>query len=160
MKRTISFGKYAIYSNRKINEVTIDIELRETDEKQILSICGKAWNMFHTDIIMGGQCLDELYRYVKNPLFKEIYRLWKEHHLNDLHAGTPEQEKAIEKWKEQGNIYDYVKACEYLKSVGLYEVEYNGEFYRYGTKCIYKPIPENDLKLIKHIIENGNLPEK
>ena len=88
MKNTISFGKYAIYSNKKINEVTVSIELREKDNKPVLSICGNVWNIRHTDILMGGQCLDELAKYIDCPLFKEIYRLWKNYHLNDMHAGT------------------------------------------------------------------------
>lgn len=161
MKRTISFGKHAIYSDRKINEVTLDIELREENiNKPVFSVCANVWNIRHTDIIMGGQCLDELCKYVKIPLFREIHRLWEEHHLNNLHAGTSEQEKAIEEWKEYGNAYDYSKVCEYLKSIGLYEVEYNGKPYKYGSGWIYKEILENDLKLIKYIIETGNLPEK
>ena len=161
MKRTISFGKHAIYSDKKINEVTLDIELREENiNKPIFSVCANVWNIRHTNIVMGGQCLDELRKYVKTPLFREIHRLWEEHHLNDLHAGTSEQEKAIEEWKEHGNAYDYSKVCEYLKSIGLYEVEYNGKPYKYGSGWIYKEIPENDLKLIKYIIETGNLPEK
>ena len=33
-----------------------------------------------------------------------------------------EMEKAVEEWKAQGNTYSYEKVCEYLNSIGLYEV--------------------------------------
>ena len=157
MKRTISFGKYAIYSKRKINEVTIEIRLEEKDGKEVFTVCGNVWNMHKTDIVMGGQCLKELANYIENPIFKTIYKLWKNYHLNDMHAGTEEQEKAVEDWKSIGNGYDYRKVCEYLKSIGLYEVELDGKPYKYGHAWLYRAIPENDLELIKKIIETGGI---
>ena len=158
MKRTIKFGKYAIYSNRKINEVDVELRLEEKENgQQVFTACGNAWNIRHTDIVMGGQCFEELAKYVKNPLFKEIYRLWKNYHLNDMHAGTVEQEEAIEAWKAEGNRYDYSAVCEYLKSINLYEVEHEGKPYKYGHGWLYIEIPEKDLNLIKKIIETGNI---
>ena len=85
----------------------------------------------------------------------EIYRFWKLYHLNGMHAGTEEQEAAIEAWKAQGNRYEYGKACEHLKSIGLYEVEYNGKPYRYGHGWLHREIPEADLARIQEIITNG-----
>lgn len=174
MRRTIEFGKIAYYGSRKINAVSVDIELRrlggvpvftidpETKERvytgetteyyEELSICGSIWNAKKTDIVCGGQCLDEIAKYVKAPLFKEIYRLWKLYHLNGMHAGTEEQDAAIDEWKAQGNEYDYKKVCDYLKEIGLYEVEYNGKPHRYGTGWLHREIPEDDLKRIKEII--------
>lgn len=108
----------------------------------------------------GGQCLDEIAKHCKNPLFVTIYRLWKKYHLNGMHAGTPEQEKALLEWKAAGNRYDYTSACEYLKSRGLYEMNYtgksvgrmyNGELYRYGHAWLVQDIPENDLETIKNL---------
>lgn len=159
MKRTIEFGKIAYYGNRKINAVSIDIELREQErdgEKyEELSICGDIWNAPRTDIVCGGQCLDEIARYIKGSLFKEIYRYWKLYHLNGMHAGTEEQDAAIEAWKAQGNQYDYTKVCDYLKEIGLYEVEYKGKPYRYGSAWLHREIPEADLARIKEIIRKG-----
>ena len=145
MKKVISFGKIAYNSNKKANEVTIEIELRG-DKQPVLSICGNVWNCRHTDIVMGGQCLNELQKYFTNNWkFMEIYRLWNLYHLNDLHAGTIAQEKLL---KEYG-IHDYKEACDLLEKHNLYED--NG--YRYGSDWLYREIPGEDLARIKEIIE-------
>jgi hypothetical protein len=106
---------------------------------------------------MGGQCLDTLAEYVDNPLFKAIHMLWKNYHLNDMHAGTIEQEQAIAEWVANGNKYDYNTICEHLQSIGLYEVEVDGKPYKYGHGWLYRAIPEDDLSLIKKIIQTGEL---
>ena len=53
--------------------------------------------------------------------FQKLYNWWKLYHLNDLHAGTPEQEQALASVGLLG-VNKYTQACEYLKSVWLYEV--------------------------------------
>ena len=151
MKKTFNFGKIAYAGHKRINTVTIDVELRqkggertftinpETGEKTItgatptyleLSICGDIWNARKTDIVCGGQCLDTIAQY-KNQLedkdtFDMIYDLWRKYHLNSMHAGTPGQEAVIKAWEAEGNIYDYKAACDVLKQKGLYEVNYTG----------------------------------
>ena len=91
-------------------------------------------------------------KYVKNPLFRELHSLWKNYHLNGMHVGTPEQERAIDEWKTKGNKYEYNAVCEHLKSINLYEVNYSGlsvgkrynnEKYRYGSGWIIQELPEN-----------------
>lgn len=139
MKTEIYFDAYAENMRRKSK---IEIELRGTEEKPVLSISGSMKGC-------SGQCLDTIAKYNTTPLFKTLYRLWNQYHLNDLHAGTEAQEKALEQWKKEGNKYEYGKACEYLKSIELYED--NG--YKYGTGWLYMPIPEEDLQLIKSIIK-------
>lgn len=156
MKRTIEFGKVA-YDNpsRKTNMVDIEMRFEEKPSGEYrFSVCGDIWNHLHTDIKCGGQCLDTIAEYVRAPLFKKIYRLWKLYHLNDAHAGTVEQDAAIEAWKANGNKYDYTAACNYLKSIGLYEVPHpvTGEPYKYGHSLLWREIPENDLKEIRAIM--------
>ena len=65
--------------------------------------------------------------------------------LNDimnLHAGTKEQEEALDKWhnslqKENRIVlFSFELDCEYLKSIGLYEVNYKGKTYKYGTEWL------------------------
>ena len=78
-----------------------------------------------------------------------------------MHAGTPEQEKAISEWEANGNKYDYKKACEMLKNCGLYEVPLNadligtrqadGKPYRYGSGWVIANIPEEDLREIRNL---------
>ena len=153
MKKTFNLGKIALYGKRKINLVTLDIELNEKEGKPVFSASAMVWNSKKTDCLMGGQCLDDLYKNFiairNNKIFKNVYKFWKLYHLNDMHAGTIEQEKAIKDWENKGNKYDYTAACEYLKSINLYEVEYNGKPYKYGHAWLYQAIPENDLKEIK-----------
>lgn len=142
---------------KKICPVELEIELKQRDEKEIFSVCGTVWNHIHTYFYCCGQCLDTLAEYYQdNDLFRQIYRLWKLYHLNDMHAGTEKQEQAIERAKKNGLLRknaDYHAVCNYLKSVGLHEDTYNGMSYIYGTAWLYQPIPDDDLSLIKSIIK-------
>ena len=77
-----------------------------------------------------------------------------------MHAGTVEQEEALDKWRASNSSRDnidggtsYDMDCEYLKSIGLYEVDYNGKPYRYGTAWLKRDIPEEDLNQIKELLE-------
>ena len=139
MRSIIKFDGYTNLVKRKSRS---EIKLRGTEEKPILSICGSMRGC-------SGQCLDTIAKYNSDPLFRTLYRLWKRYHLNDMHVGTETQEKAIERWQKEGHRYDYGEVCEYLKSIGLYED--NG--YRYGSGWLYRPIPEEDLEIIKSIIK-------
>lgn len=87
MKKVFDFGKYAIDSARKVNAVTVEINLRETDKGPEFTASATVWNSKNTNCIMGGQCLDSLVPYLKsNTTFMEIYRLWGLYHLNGAHA--------------------------------------------------------------------------
>ena len=109
--------------------------------------------------------MDEIYKYRKQlsepELFNEIYGLWKKYHLNGMHAGTPEQEAAIKEWETAGNRYDYKAACEMLKKINLYEVNYTGasvgrmynnEPYKYGQAWLIQELPGNVLLRIEHLL--------
>lgn len=183
MKKVINFGKIDYNgSGRKNCPVTIELELRKKGGEEVFtldaegkkkytgeitpvfyefSVCGSIWNPSKTDIYCGGQCLDEIAEYIKDPLFIEIYDLWKKYHLNGLNAGTPEQEEAIQKMGSRSYNYDTV--CEYLKNIGLYEVNYTGlsvgrkydnELYRYGTAWLVREIPKDIIKRIIEIINS------
>jgi hypothetical protein len=187
MKKTFNFGKIK-YTNKskRVNLVEIDVELRtkggettftidpRTNEKTItgktpeyveLSICGTIWNAQHTDCVCGGQCLDTIAKYrnqLSDPeLFDTLYSLWNNYHLNGMHAGTPEQEKAIEEWKAEGNHYEYTAVCDMLKARGLYEVNYTGlsvgrrynnEPYKYGHAWLIQPLPGDVLLKVEHML--------
>ena len=168
MKRTFNFGKIDYYNTgRKINAVEITIELREEDGKPVFSASGDVWNIKHTDIIMGGQCLDDpiIVKHLKgNKTFEEILDLWKKYHLNDTHAGTYEQETCIKENQEECNLIEkrlkeenkyishYVVSCELLKNHNLYEVEVDGKPYKYGQSWLYWDIPSEDLLRIKNLL--------
>ena len=188
MKTTFKFGKIAAMNSRKENDAEVTVELRQrggeptftinpkTKEREYtgektpsyveLSICGTVWNKSHTDCVMGGQCLDSMEKYLRhNPTFMKLYGYWKRYHLNGMHAGTPEQEAAINEWETAGNRYEYTAACEELKRRGLYTVNYTGltvgkrydnEPYTYGHGWIVNELPGDVLLDIEHMISTNN----
>ena len=187
MKKTFNFGKIK-YTNKskRVNLVEVDVELRrkggettftidpKTKEKTItgktpeyleLSICGTIWNARHTDCVCGGQCLDTIAKFrnqLSDPkLFDTLLYLWNNFHLNGMHAGTPEQEQAIEEWKAEGNRYEYTAVCDMLKRRGLYEVNYTGlsvgrryenEPYKYGHGWLMQELPGDVLLKVEHLL--------
>lgn len=152
MQKKFNFGKID-YNNigHKINPVEVEIRFEETENGYVFRASGTIYNQTKTDCWCAGQCLDTISKYLDTPEFNAIYRLWKLYHLNDMHAGTREQEEAVDAWKAKGNGYDYTEVCEYLESIGLYEVEHNGRPYKYGHAWLFWPIPENDLEEIKSL---------
>lgn len=155
LSKTFEFPKIAFYGKRKVNKPTVEMSLRVTDDgKCCLTICGDIWNATQTDVIMCGQCLDEMDNYKSlhdDNTFKTLYRLWKAYHLNDMHCGTKAQERAL--IDHFGKRPRYEIACEYLKNIGLYEDE-NENGYVYGSKYLYWEIPTDDIKLIKEMLED------
>ena len=179
MKKTFNFGKIDYMGRgRKDCAVDVTIWLEEKGGEKVLdkdgnfagdycnkyiefTASGNIWNHYHSNIYSGGQNLDEIAKYIKTPLFQKIHTLWEKYHLNSLHAGTPELEEAIMKWEAEGHEYDYEKACEMLKSCGLYEVPLNvdligtrradGKPYKYGHGWVIFNIPEKDLEEIKKL---------
>ena len=152
MSKTFTFPEVAYTSSRRVNLPTVKMELRYKDgdmKKPVLSICGNIWNAKHTDIIMGGQCLDVMAKIDGlgcNPLFKKLFRLWKAHHMNDLKSGSPIQEHAL----KECNLFSssYEDQCSYLESKGLlYE-----DGIKYGTQWWYHEIPESDLNEIVSLL--------
>ena len=103
MKKVFKFGKHAVNNPRiKNNLIEIEIKLKETEKGMTFSACGDVWNASHTNIIMGGQCLDSLKPYLKgNKTFLTILDLWHKYHLNDMHAWCEceHEENASEKIK-------------------------------------------------------------
>lgn len=166
IEKTFNFGKIDYCGRgRKINSVDVEVELRDRDGYLELSICASIWNGNHTDIICGGQCLDEIKEFrdnLKNPeLFDELYDLWRKYHLNGMKAGTPEQQEAVKKFLETQQ-YDYEAICEYLKELGIYEIpftgkthgkDYNGELYRYGSGWVVEELPEEVVARVKELCQ-------
>lgn len=176
---TIDFGKIAFnYSGHKANAADVSIELtrrggepifdgsgketgRKTPQYTELSICGEVWNTRHTDIVMGGQCLESMKPYIHSALFNEIYELWSKYHLNGMHAGTPEQEAAIKAREERiGRQLTYDERCELLKEAHLYETEYTGpaigrmydhEPYVYGHAWLIQDLPDDVIRRVMEI---------
>ena len=162
MRKRFEFGKVDYYHRgAKDNAVSVDVTLKENhnylEDKDYMEFtaCGYIWNRLRTDCIAGGQCLDTIAKYLpKDKLFQQIYTFWKKYHLNGMHSGTVEQEKAINEYLEKNNKkYDYTEVCDYLKSINLFEVEYNGKPYKYGHSWICQEIPKEDLDLMEMLIQ-------
>jgi len=158
MKKEFTFGKVAYTGKNKSNLVTIEVELKEDKQgRPVFSACGNIWNDRKSDIEMGGQCIDSIFEEFENEiknkdLYIKLMNLWQRNHLNDMNAGTKEQEVAIKDWKSRGNKYDYTKACEYLKSINLYEVPQGEVMYKYGSSWIYREISKEDVNEIKNLL--------
>lgn len=158
--KELYFGKVDYNNNGKKDcLVTIEMSLTLKKDKLCFSACGNVWNNIQSDIYMGGQCIDSIWdefssQLENKELYLKVMKLWQDNHLNNMNAGTPEQTAAIKQWESKGNKYEYTAVCNHLKSIGLYEVQLNGESYKYGHAWLYRPIPEQDLIQIQEIINN------
>lgn len=98
MRKVFSFGKVAYNGKRKINEVTLEIGLRDWNGYPEFTACAKVWNNIHTDIIAGGQMIDKLYNEFAvlklSLLYKTIMQLWKKYHLHDI-SNIPSEDKEL-----------------------------------------------------------------
>ena len=155
MKKTFEFGKIDYnHHGRRNCAVDVTVEFKEYNGVWEFTASGNIWNTRHTDVYCGGQCLDDIAKYVHNPEFKEIYRLWKKWHLNTMHAGTEKQEEALDAWhqSQQGKnkraFFDYKKDCEYLDSIGLLFDDYDGKPYKYGCGWLTRIIPADEQEKI------------
>lgn len=150
MKKILDFGKVDYNgSGHKNCRVTVEIELKDG----ALSICGNVWNPRETDIYCGGQCLDTLAELLPhNKKLARIVEIWKAFHLNDLKAGTAEQEAIIaDYYRLNGATHNYTTACEVLKNAGKYIVDASGyqtaakvpasKEYAYGAQWLFWPLP-------------------
>lgn len=150
MSKTFNFGKIdARGTGRRINPVEVNARLERMDDGKYRFVASAmVYNQTKTDCVCAGQCLDFINERLNDSTFKQLYHLWKLYHLNDMHAGTPEQEIALERCQSK----DYDDRCNYLKLVGLYEVEYDGKPYKYGHGWLYQPIPDDDFELIVNLL--------
>ena len=88
-KRIFSFGKVAYYGKRKINEVTLEITLyADRNGYPEFTACADVWNNLHTDIVAGGQMIDDLYnqfmKFRLSTIYKTIMELWEKYHCKDV----------------------------------------------------------------------------
>ena len=98
MRRTYSFGKIAYNGKRKINEVTLEIELRDWNGYPEFTAHAMVWNNIHTDVVAGGQMIDDLYNEFEtlrdSILYKTVMQLWKKYHLHDI-SNIPAEDREL-----------------------------------------------------------------
>ena len=149
VSKTFTFPKIAFYGGRKINTPEVEMTISYGGKGPVVSICGDVWNSRHTDIVMSGQCLDEMNEFESlkyNPTFRKLYEWWKLYHLNDLRSGGPLQEAALEDCQSSS----YEERCSYLESKGLlYE-----DGIKYGDQWWHHKIPDSDLKEMLELLES------
>lgn len=130
------------------NIINCEIELKDKEkDKPVFSMSGSYDSSC-------GQIFDNIKPRTKDQ--KHLIDLWRKYHLNDVNAGTIEQENILKKCKSK----DYEKQIDFLKKHHLYTVTLpDGTKYQYGTAWLYRPLPENfenDLNLLLETIEKEN----
>lgn len=153
-KRTFLLGKTA-----KGGDVELEIELQTTLPKgATLSIQASVWRPDRTDIERGGQYREVIadvatwagdWIKATAPRMVEVWERW---HLNDLTAGTPEQEAYLRANPIAATLNHYEVSCIVLKAAGLYEVpdpRDPSKLYAYGTAWLTEPIPADVLAEIR-----------
>lgn len=76
--------------------VYVTFTLKNGEHGPEFSAQAEAWNVRRTDIFIGGQCLETFAKMMHGDA-KRILEIWREWHLNDMNAGTPEQMAEIER---------------------------------------------------------------
>lgn len=135
MKKVFEFRRNDNPRGRKVR-----IEVNLTNDGVFTASCaGPA--------LYWGQCLDEAQKElnIKNPVFKEIIRLWKLYHLNDMHAGDKVQEDALKDCPST----KYMDRRDFLLKKHL--LVHDG--YEYGTSWLKYDIPTEDLNKIKELLK-------
>ena len=95
-----------------------------------------------------------------SDIFSNLYTrqsegdVFKKYHLNDLHAGTPEQENYLHSIGITNFGNNYKKCCEELKKVNLYECEWKGKKSYFGGSWFHWDIPAEDMEKIYKILKN------
>ena len=88
IRRRFSFVKVAWYGKRKSNLIELEVCLTTRNGYPEFTACGSVWNHIHTDIVAGGQCLDDIIehfpRFKNSTLYSTIFDLWQKYHLKDI----------------------------------------------------------------------------
>lgn len=175
-KKTIIFGKVDYNgTGRKVNEVTVKIELKNGDKGLGLSICGSIWNHIHSDILSGGQNIDTIAELLPhNKKVKRIKEIWELYHLNDMKAGCEHQR--AEKWEDRRIPVVELPGCSSNRdergfyAIWIYPLESKGSWfvadyschkdglltkpcavcgYKYGSAWLFEEIPAEIITEIK-----------
>ena len=145
MKTKITFKNVTISIELKEATDLIDYETMESTSGKVLSISGMIRRGINSSC---GQNRKKIFResikpgklpYRKKIAVLDILEIWKKYHMNDFMAGNKQQTDFIREKKLSGT--EYTELCRILKENNLYEV--NG--YTYGSKWLYKPIPQEVL---------------
>jgi len=82
----------------------------------------------------------------------ELIKIWNRWHLNNLRAGSPNQESALRNTKITRAFYP--QAIAYLESLGLHpdpNCLVNGKPYSYGSRWLKEELPEEVIKYLESL---------
>ena len=155
MKKTYKLGKCDGYGNgRKINLCEFVFELKDTAKGPVFTMSANVWNHIHSDIIMGGQCCDEILKYFRHDKkAARMVEIWRQYHLNDMHPECEHQrelgwrEMAVEAITVEGA--KKTKGWTYEKDGGILCKPCPVCGYKYGSAWQYMPIPADIIEEIK-----------
>lgn len=141
-------------TGKKNCKATFEWELKDGN----FTMCANIWNPRQTDIYTGGQCVDEVLKFFPNDRkAQRMAQIWSKYHLNDMIAGSPDQEK----WKENNpEIRNYDEICKAMAEAGIDpdpNYIHNGKPYKYGSAWLKEEIPDD---LVAEITCWGSSPEK
>ena len=163
-RRTISFGKISYYKSkgRKINEVAIDVSIRDWNGYNELAICGSVWNHIHSDIICGGQCLDDddvAGHFKSDPLYNGILDIWKNCHLHNLDTVEDEYKKDVAFIMDENNSVDALRKYFIERSMERLGNPFGWHYYKSETMVRLDSGDEKaQAEMIKKLTENGKYP--
>lgn len=133
------------------------LTLKITLENGCLTISG---SLYHPTIKAHGQIQDHipiLQPYIFNKgwdtdKLNELIKIWNRWHLNNLRAGSPDQEAALRNTKITGDFYP--QALAYLKNLGLHpdpNCLVDGKPYSYGSRWLKEELPEEVIKYLESL---------
>lgn len=135
----IDLGTIAYTGERKVNRVTIEVRL----SADRLSICGNIWNASGSDIVSGSQNLEEIGQlFPRDSRVQRVVATWRRWHLNDLKAGTPEQEAYL---RDHPQLSSYDERLAALTGAGLNP--HNG--YEYGSQWLTESLPADVIEQVR-----------
>lgn len=142
MKKIFEFKKEKI-------EVKIKIELKNNKLNNPVFSC--TYELYKNNCLECLGCdIDSLQDILKdNQFYTTLQRLANLYHLNDLHAGTQKQEKALIDAGLNEFANKYTACCNYLQSINLY----NDNGHEFGRAWLYWNILQDDLDLINNLFK-------
>ena len=112
-------------------------------------------------IVMHEWKFKKLHKGWTPALVSKFRKTWDKYHLNDMQAGSPRQELAINAWKLGGATYEYKAACEMLAQLGLLEDQdyiHEGKPYKYGSAWLKTEIPTEVISFLASLPKSENQP--
>ena len=93
-----------------------------------------------------------------DEILAKFNAIWHKWHLNHMKAGTPEQHNYLDSLKRSHSYGWYGWACDELKKVDLYEVNLDGEPYKFGSAWLRHELPQDVVDFLETLPESQVQP--